>query len=45
MRIIEDFLCWSCRDRKVEERKIKKEEEEGGRRSEKEKGGVRKMKR
>ena len=35
MRIIEDFLCWICRERKVEERKIKKEEGEGGRRREK----------
>ena len=28
LRIIEDFLCWSCGDRKVEERKIKKERKE-----------------
>ena len=33
LRIIEDFLCWSCGDRKVEERKIKKEKDkERGRR-------------
>ena len=39
LRIIEDILCWSCRDRKVEERNIKKD------RKEKEEGGVRKMQR